>query len=272
MPGFFMLDGFCFRDEVALSIVRTPCAVILAAGRGTRMEGSAGNRPKGFLPALERTFISRSIDILRAEGVTDILIVTGYGAAFFETLASSYGGSVRTVFNPDFETKGTMRSLLSALDLPIGPFLVLDADIVFERRAVRGLLVDAADNAITLSGIGTLGDEFLAWTESEHEGGRHWLRHLSKRQTDRDDPPTGEHMGIMKIGAALADALRSWADQNPSDAALLPYETCLLPLLDHHDMAALHIPDLIWSEVDTAAMLDYAQKVILPKLALVDDF
>lgn len=236
------------------------------------MEGSAGNRPKGLLPALDRTFVSRSIDILRAEGVTDILIVTGYGAIFFDDVAGSYGGVVRTVFNPDFETKGTMRSLLAALDLPIGPCLVLDADIVFERRAVRSLLLDDADNAIMLSGIGTLGDEFLAWSEGDASGKRHWLRYLSKRRTDRDDPPTGEHMGIMKIGAALAHALRRWAEQNPSDAATLPYENCLLPLLDHHDMAAVHLPDLIWTEVDTAAMLDHAQNVVLPKLALLDDF
>jgi choline kinase len=236
------------------------------------MAGSAGGRPKAFLPALDRTFISRSIDILRAEGVSDIVIVTGYGASFFEELAGNYAGAVRTVHNPEFDTKGTMRSLLAALDLPIGPFLVLDADIVFERRAVKALLLDGSENAIMLSGIGALGDEFLAWTEVEAQTGRHLLRHLSKRRTDRDDPPTGEHMGIMTIGPALAQALRDWARRNPSDADSLPYENCLLPLFGDHEMVGLHTPDLVWTEVDTVAMLDHAQKVVLPKLALLDDF
>jgi|GEM_PF-4987021 len=236
------------------------------------MEGSAGGRPKGFLPALDRTFISRSIDILRAEGVTEIIIVTGYGATFFEDLAHTYAPTVRTVHNADFETKGTMRSLLAALDLPAGPFLVLDADIVFERRAVKALILEASENAIMLSGIGTLGDEFLAWSEFDDRSGRRLLRHLSKRRSDRDDAPTGEHMGIMKIGSALARALRDWVKQNPSDADNLPYETCLLPLIGDHEMVAIHTPDLIWTEVDTAAMLDHAQTVILPKLALLDDF
>lgn len=236
------------------------------------MEGSAGGRPKAFIPALDRTFISRSIDILRAEGVSDIVIVTGYEAALFDDLAGKYDGLVRTVHNHDFETKGTMRSLLAALALPTGPFLVLDADIVFERRAVKALICDSSENAIILSGIGTLGDEFLAWTEVEDRSGRHLLRHLSKRRSERDDPPTGEHMGIMKFGSALGQALGDWAKLNPSEAEYQPYEVCLLSLIADHEMAALHMPDLIWTEVDTAAMLDHAQNVVLPKLALLDDF
>ncbi len=235
------------------------------------MNGLTEGRPKGFLPALDKTFASRAIDILRGEGVTDIAIVTGFGAQFYDALAASYGGGVRTIFNPEFDSKGTMQSLLAALESVSGPFLVLDADIIYERRAVRSLLQDRSDNAITLSGIGALGDEFFAWTGPGDPDQRHWLQHLSKRRTDRSEAPDGEHMGIMKFGGALAAALLDWVGQHPAEAADLPYEHCLLPLLARHPMAAIHIPDLIWTEVDTPAMFDHARTNILPKLAAIGD-
>jgi choline kinase len=245
-------------------------AVILAAGRGTRMNGATGGRPKGLLPALDKTFASRAIDILRAEGIADIVIVTGFGAGFYDDLASGYCGGIRTAFNAEFETKGTMRSLLAGLDAVAGPFLVLDADIVYEARAVRSLVQSRADNAIVLSGIGTLGDEFFAWTKADRAGGGQWLRHLSKVRADNSVPPDGEHMGIMKIGGALAAALHDRAHVNPGEAAELPYELCLLRLLAQHPMEAVHIPDLVWTEVDTPAMFDHAERVVLPKLAEID--
>lgn len=234
------------------------------------MGAAAGGMPKAFLPALDKTFISRSIDILRAEGVDDIIIVTGFCAPLFEDLAKSYGGGVRTAHNAAFETKGTMTSLSAALGLVPGPFLVLDADIIFERRAVRALLREDAENAILLSGIGDLGDEYLAWSGPGGLGENRRLLHLSKRREDRGDPPDGEHMGIMMVGSALAGALRHWAGANQAQAASLPYEACLLPLIQTHEMAAVAMPDLIWTEVDTEQMLDRARRVILPKLAEAD--
>jgi hypothetical protein len=83
--------------------------------------------------------------------------------------------------------------------------------------------------------------------------------------------PDGEHMGIMKIGVELAGALRRRAHLNPGETAELPYELCLLQLLPQHPMEAVHIPDLIWTEVDTPAMFDHAERVVLPKLAEIGD-
>jgi choline kinase len=266
-----MLDGANFQVEMSLPIMSTQTAVILAAGRGTRMNGVTGGRPKGFLPALGKTFASRTIDILRAEGISDIVVVTGFGAGFYDDLAAQYDGGVRTAYNPEFETTGTMQSLLAAPVGISGAFLVLDADIVYEARAVRSLVQSRADNAIVLSGIGALGDEFFAWSKVVEARGGRWLQHLSKVRADVSVPPDGEHMGIMKIGGALAAALRDWAHVNAAEAAQLPYELCLLHLLPQHPMQAVHIPDLIWTEVDTPAMFDHAQNVVLPKLAEIGD-
>jgi choline kinase len=244
----------------------TPTAVILAAGLGSRLLGVQGDLPKGLLPALGKTFVSRAIDILRQEGVAEVVIVTGHGAEQYDALAARYPTGVRTVFNSAFATEGTMRSLATALDQVQGAVVVLDADIVYEARALREILREPAENAIVLTEIGTLGDEFLAWTD---DGGTRLL-HLSKDPATRDLAADGEHIGIIKLGADMAGALGHWARNDPKAAGSLPYEHCLLPLLADHPMAAVRVADLVWTEVDTPAMLNHAQTVTLPRLAALE--
>jgi choline kinase len=255
-----------------LTLVLPLTAVILAAGRGTRMNGLTGDLPKGLLPALDKTFVSRAIHILRAAGIADIVIVTGFGASHYDQLAARLGPGVRTVYNPAFAQAGTMRSLSVALADVTGPVIVLDADILYESRAVTALLADPAPNAVTLSAVGTLGDEFLAWATAGRDGGPLLIRHLSKNRADRPENPVGEHIGMMKFGPGLIAALDAWTRANPGPATSDPYEHCVLHLLADHPLVAVCLPDLVWTEVDTPAMYDHARDNILPRLAALEGF
>ena len=49
-------------------------AVILAAGRGTRLAGELQDRPKGFLCLGKQAIIEESIDRLVAAGISDVVI------------------------------------------------------------------------------------------------------------------------------------------------------------------------------------------------------
>ena len=55
-------------------------AVILAAGRGTRMQGLTDDRPKPMLPVRGKPILEHLLDGLRAAGFTGALLVTGAGA------------------------------------------------------------------------------------------------------------------------------------------------------------------------------------------------
>ena len=81
-------------------------AVILAAGRGTRLAGHVGDFPKGFLRLGELPIIEESIDRLVQAGIRDVLIVTGHCAAHYDDLARRRPGLVRTVHNPRFAESG----------------------------------------------------------------------------------------------------------------------------------------------------------------------
>ena len=50
-----------------------------------------------------------------------------------------------------------------------------------------------------------------------------------------------------------------------------PYESLLVELLPEHPVGNAYVPDLLWSEIDNAAMLETARHVTWPGLAALGD-
>src|SRR6185312_10737718 len=53
-------------------------AVILAGGRGTRMQPITNERPKAMVPILGRPFLAYQVEQLREQGFERILLLLGY--------------------------------------------------------------------------------------------------------------------------------------------------------------------------------------------------
>ena len=94
-------------------------AVILAAGRGTRLKRLGEEIPKGFLRLGEVSIIEESIERLVGAGVRRVVIVTGHLARLYEELRSRLAGLVETVHNVAFADSGSFYSL-SLGAIPIG--------------------------------------------------------------------------------------------------------------------------------------------------------
>ena len=70
--------------------------IILAAGRGSRLNGTAGDKPKCLVRAGRLTLLDRQIRALRQAGVADVAVVVGCQA---DRVRQSCGDSVRYVEN-----------------------------------------------------------------------------------------------------------------------------------------------------------------------------
>lgn len=79
-------------------------ALILAAGQSRRM-----GRPKMPLPWGDSTVLGHVIQVLRAAGVRDVLVVTGGNNAAAEDIA--HGCDAQTVFNPGYADEEMLSSL-----------------------------------------------------------------------------------------------------------------------------------------------------------------
>ena len=91
---------------------RMDCAVILAAGFGSRFVPLTFETPKGLLEVFGERMIERQIRQLHEAGVTDITIVVGYLKEKFEYLIDKYG--VKLLYNPEYASRNNLASVYHA--------------------------------------------------------------------------------------------------------------------------------------------------------------
>ena len=115
-------------------------AVVLAAGRGSRLEGLTADRPKPMVEVGGMTLIERAVRALREAGIDEVKLVVGYRAEAFSFL------SLPCFNNPDWAQSGIFRSLLCAAPLLEASLaIVCYGDIFFEASDVARLAATGGD-------------------------------------------------------------------------------------------------------------------------------
>ena len=109
-------------------------AVILAAGRGSRMGHLGNDRPKCLVELEGKPLIERQIAALRRGGVEEIGVVLGYRAEMIDFPGLSWFANARWA-----ETNMVMSIAAAAPWLRAGPVIVSYADIFYRSELVRGL-------------------------------------------------------------------------------------------------------------------------------------
>jgi choline kinase len=112
-------------------------AILLAAGRGTRISRHIDGRPKCTVRLDEKaTLIEYSIDLLHRKGIEDITIVLGYrGDLIREMLA---GKGVKFAENPFYDVTNSIASLWFARNelRGAGSFILMNADVFLSEPAL----------------------------------------------------------------------------------------------------------------------------------------
>lgn len=230
-------------------------AIILAAGRGSRMAGLTSDRPKCLVELRGKPLLERQIEALTAAGMTEIGIVTGYRR---EQLS---GFGLHEFHNADWESTNMVASLACASEwLEREPCIVSYSDIFYEPRAARLLADSKADLAVT------------------YDPG--WLEIWSKRFDDPlEDAETfrldgdriveigqrpkavseveGQYMGLLRFSPAGWAAARRIHRSLPEEkAARLDMTSLLQRVIDDGAVPVVGVAyDGEWGEVDSESDL-----------------
>ncbi len=231
-------------------------AVILAAGMGTRFGHYTDLLPKGFIPFKGKPMVVRSIETLIGCGVEKIIIGTGYHQEHYEALTKRYP-QVQCVFSPRYAETNSMYTLWNCREA-VGSedFLLLESDLVYERKAIDSLLECPFDSAMLITPVTKFQDQYYVQMNGKCE--------LTACSVDPEElEPSGELVGIHKIGNAFYRLLCAEYEKVIAERPKLGYEFQLLDVSRRLvPMHVLKVDDLQWYEIDDARDLAYAEEHI----------
>lgn len=244
--------------------MRCRLACILAAGRGVRLGASGLEQPKGFLRLGQSSIIEESISKLLASGVDKIVLVTGHAAHCYQDLSREYP-SLTLVHNERFSDSGSLYSLCCATSELTEPFLLLESDLIYERRALDLCQQSGAENLVLVSGYTQAGDEVYVQTRG------HSLVAMSKVRDSLGPEIMGEFVGICRISPELLDQMVAYGESRFSQTLLVDYETdALVACAQDREIFCHLVPDLTWAEIDTPEHLERVRTTVYPILQSKD--
>jgi len=129
--------------------------VILAAGQGKRLLPLTEDIPKCLLDIGGRRLLERQIDAFAACDVSEIVVITGYGAAQVDEVLDHLRSTLpdvalKTTFNPFFGVADNLASCWMARHQMDQDFILVNGDNLFQADMVKQLL-KAPDAPITVA-------------------------------------------------------------------------------------------------------------------------
>src|SRR3954471_24256695 len=233
--------------------------IILAAGRGSRLNGGNGDMPKCLVTVGAETLLSRNAGILRAAGVQDITIVVGCAA---ETVRRTMPG-VTFVENAIFAETNSLYSLWLSREHLIDGFIVMKCDVLLHPQLVADLLTSKYEDALLLS----YRDEDTEYGDEEMKVRVRCGRVVDISKTMAPDDADGENLGVAKFGAAGAHLLIEEANALITGGDVKAWvPRAFKAFAQRRPLHAIGTRGLPWTEIDFPEDYRRAVDVVLPAI------
>jgi choline kinase len=224
-------------------------AIILAAGRGSRLGEITAKFPKPLAMLAGKPLIEWQIKALREAGIADIHLVTGYQKSAFDTY------QLPTFTNNNWATSNMVSSLLCADPLlSKNDTIVSYGDIIYRPSIVKKLLASPCSLGITYD---------KSWLDLwklrfenplddaerfQHKDG--YLQAIGEKVTDLEQI-NGQYMGLLKISVQSWQKIKGYLLSLPKEELQKKDMTSLLSELLSlgHSISTVAI-DGGWVEVD----------------------
>lgn len=119
-------------------------AVIIAAGKGSRLKNYTQELPKCMLKFGNKTLLERQLEALRANNIKDITVIKGY-----KKEKINYKG-IKYYINNNYENNNILSSLFYAEPELNDDVIVTYSDILYEKEVVKRLLASDKDISIVV--------------------------------------------------------------------------------------------------------------------------
>ena len=114
-------------------------AIILSAGKGSRLLPLTADRPKCLIDLSGRSLLEWQLDTLEGAGVREVVVVTGFRDDLVDAVAARRTG-VRSLFNPFYHVADNLGSVWMARSELAGETLLLNGDTLVSQRLLARVL------------------------------------------------------------------------------------------------------------------------------------
>lgn len=233
-------------------------AIILAAGRGSRLKGFTEDKPKCLNVVGKLALLEYQLSALRQAGVDDIVLVSGYKNKMLE------GFSTRMVHNDKWQETNMLFSLLCAKEEFVAPAVVSYADIIYGKETVSQLMLQQQDIVVVYDR-----DWHRLWqyrfdnpledAESFQINDQNLIVDIGRKVNDLAQIQ-GQYIGLMRFSVKAFSWIEKIAEKH--DIRKMDMTTLLRLLIEEgHPVYGMGI-DGGWCEVDTVKDLQVAQKLL----------
>jgi len=237
-------------------------AIILSAGQGSRLMPLTRSEPKCCLKLDGKALLVHQVESLAANGVDEIVVVTGFNHRLVEGVVSEInisGTWVRTLYNPFYAVSDNLGTSWVAREEMNTPFLLVNGDTLFEASTLAKFLSSERVYPITLAvdRKGDYDDDDMKISANGEQ-----LNRVGKKLDM--NIVNGESIGMMIFNRAGAEAFVQKVESLMSSPAGLT--RWYLSAIDEMAMAGTvgicSIQGYDWCEVDDLADFAHAEKSV----------
>ncbi len=220
-------------------------AIIMAAGKGSRLGALTGGKPKSFVEIKGRKLIEYNLALLKKYHVDEIIIVTGYQCESFEEMAANEK-NIRLIYNPFYEMVNVLGSFYMGMGTLHDDFVYLHADTLCEPVIFEKLI--RLDGDIVLPIEYKQCDEEAMKVRSENGQ----IVQITKQMPV--DEAEGEFIGMAGFRKEVIPVLKEKTKQLMKEKAFTDYfESAIQRLIDDKEdfrIKAVPTEGAFWTEID----------------------
>ncbi len=216
-------------------------AILLAAGKGTRISRMIEQIPKSTLSINGVPLIRYTVDMLEKKGIKCGVCV-GYEKD--KVYAALEGCDIQYFVNPFFNVTNSIASLWFARDFIDDDMIIMNADVFISNEILDLVLEQPYDNVLTIDKTRIeIGDYFFKTTDSGN------LKNYGKDLPLRER--SGEYVGLAKIQKSFlpcfCERMNKMIDNLEHNKW---WENILYSMTEETSINTVDINGLFWSEID----------------------
>jgi choline kinase len=234
-------------------------AIILSAGQGSRLGQLTFDRPKCLIEFGGKSLLDWQLDVLQANGIREVVVVTGFRDDQIEASIARRGGGpgVRTIYNPFYKVADNLGSLYIARDEIAGDCLVWNGDTLVSDALMKRVLANRQEGiCVTVDRKPAYDDDDMKVVE---ESGR--LKAIGKRISEGVN---AESIGLLAFRAGGADQFRRAIEQSirTPEGTTIWYLRVIHHIAQTSDVWTFDISGEEWGEVDFPPDVENAQDLV----------